>query len=429
MNRHGAFASLDDWLAWLDTLSPREIELGLDRVRDVLARMELPRPELVIHVAGTNGKGSAAAMLEAIYLQAGRSVGCYTSPHVTRYNERMRVNGRELDDARIIAAFKDVEAARRTVILTYFEFGTLAALSAFAKAEAEVLVLEIGLGGRLDAVNAIDPDAAIITNVSLDHCDWLGDDVESIAREKAGVMRMGIPVVFGAKEVPAAIVDEAERRHADLRLAGRDFSAEPGDGTWHWQGRDLALRELAIPALYGAFQIGNAAAVLAAIEALGHGELLERDELGRALGGLALRGRLQRIDGRRRWLLDVAHNPGAARVLAAALEDLADGGRLVAVFGVLADKDLDGILEALCGVVDDWIAVPAESPRALAQTALAARVANRCNKPCRIVGAIDEGLRLAAELAAPDDRILVTGSFYTVGPALARLEADDERLT
>lgn len=421
-NRHGSLTALDDWLAWLDTLSPREIELGLDRVQNVLSRMELPRPRHVIHVAGTNGKGSTAAMLEAMFIGAGTRVGCYTSPHVRRFNERMRVQGRELDDDAILAAFRVVEAARQKVILTYFEFGTLAALAAFAKADTEALVLEIGLGGRLDAVNAVDPDAAIITNVTLDHCDWLGDDIESIAVEKAGVMRRGIPAVYGSGQVPAAIITEATRQGADLRLAGRDFDYGDDGGSWHWRGRAQSCADLRKPALAGAFQLQNAAAVLAVIEALGLAAMLDAASVNAAMQRLALPGRLQQIEGRRRWLLDVAHNPDAARVLGAALPDINTSGRLVAVFGVLADKDIDGIVAPLCDAVDTWIAVPADSPRALAPEALAARVANRCGKPCRIAGSIAAGLAQAASLTSADDRILVTGSFYTVGPALECLD-------
>ncbi len=416
-NRHGSLTALDDWLAWLDTLSPREIELGLERVRNVLSRMELPRPRHVIHVAGTNGKGSTAAMLEAIFTGAGTRVGCYTSPHVRRYNERMRVQGRELDDDTIVAAFRVVEAARQKVILTYFEFGTLAALAAFAKAGADVLVLEIG-----DAVNAIDPDAAIITNITLDHCDWLGDNVESIAVEKAGVMRRGIPVVYGSDQVPAAIIAEAARHGADLRLAGRDFRYGDDGKSWHWHGRTQSLGSLQRPALAGAFQLQNAAAVLAVIEALGLEAMLDASSVNAAMQRLSLPGRLQRIQGHRRWLLDVAHNPDAARVLGASLPAITASGRLVAVFGVLADKDVDGIMAPLSNIVDTWIAVPADSPRALSPEALASRVANRCNKPCRIADSIAAGLALAASLTSADDQILVTGSFYTVGPALESLD-------
>jgi len=421
-NHHGSLTALDDWLAWLETLSPHEIELGLDRVLDVLSRMDLPRPRHVIHVAGTNGKGSTAAMLEAMFNGMGMRVGCYTSPHVRRFNERMRVRGQELDDDTIVAAFRAVEAARQKVILTYFEFGTLAALAAFAKAGTDVLVLEIGLGGRLDAVNAIDPDAAIITNVTLDHRDWLGDDIESIAVEKAGVMRRGIPVVYGSAQVPAAIIAEATRHGADLRLAGRDFRYSDNEGSWRWHGRTQTLDGLQKPALAGAFQLQNAAAALAVIEALGLDEMLDAPSVNAAMQRLSLPGRLQRIDGHRRWLLDVAHNPDAARVLGATLPAINASGRLVAVFGVLADKDVDGIVAPLCDAVDTWIAVPADSTRALAPEALAARVANHCDKPCRIADSIAAGLALAASLTSADDPILVTGSFYTVGPALACLD-------
>ncbi len=237
--------SLDDWLAWLETLSPREIELGLERVADVLERLDLPRPRRVLHVAGTNGKGSTVAMLEGLYAAGGSCVASYTSPHVLRYNERMRVAGRELDDAEIVAAFATVEAARQGTPLTYFEFGTLAALVAFAARGADAWILEIGLGGRLDAVNAVDPDGVVITNVALDHCDWLGPDVESIGREKAGVMRPGIPAVFAGGTLPDSVAARARELGTRLLVAGRDYRYAADAGGWRYGGSADAGRLVA----------------------------------------------------------------------------------------------------------------------------------------------------------------------------------------
>ncbi|MDZ7644083.1 MAG: bifunctional tetrahydrofolate synthase/dihydrofolate synthase [Woeseiaceae bacterium] len=412
---------LDAWLRWLETLSPTEIVLGLERVQAVLARLALPRPARVVHVAGTNGKGSTAAMLEALYRETGATVGCYTSPHVLRFNERMRVQGRPLPDADIVAAFERVDAARGDVPLTYFEFGTLAALVAFAAAGAGVLVLEIGLGGRLDAVNAIDPDGAIITNISLDHCDWLGSDIESIAREKAGVMRGGIPVVFGAPSVPAAIAATAAERGARLMLAGRDFRAVQAGEGWRFESAAVVLDGLRPPSLGGAFQRQNAAAALALFIALEGPDRLTGAAVDAAFGSLALPGRLQRLATSHDWLLDVAHNPGAAAVLADWLREHPPRGRVTAVFGALADKDLNGMLQPLAGVVQRWIAVPADSPRAAGAVTLGARIAGVTGRPCRIADGIADGLAMAAAHAGGDDLLLVTGSFYTVGPALAVL--------
>ncbi len=419
--------TLDDWLRWLETLSPREIDLGLDRVAEVLERLSLARPGRVLHVAGTNGKGSCAAMLESILLDSGARVGCYTSPHVLRYNERIRVDGRAVDDAQILDAFEQVEARRNGMPLTYFEYGTLAAMVVFDARAADELVLEIGLGGRLDAVNAVEPDGAIITNITLEHCDWLGDDVESIGREKAGVMRRGKPVIFGAPAVPASIVSEAERIGADLWLPERDFTyAVEATGTWRWQGRNLAIDGLARPSLHGTFQLQNAAAVLALLEAQQLVSLMTRKRIDAAFTRLEIPGRFQRLTTRCQWLLDVAHNPDAARMLGQSLGELAvsssPSGSITAIIGVLADKDLPGMLQPLLPHVERWIAVTAESPRALPARELAQRVAQIAEKPCLVVDDIATAVAHLEARASPQELLLVTGSFFTVGPALAWLE-------
>ncbi len=414
--------NLDAWLIWLETLSPREIDLGLDRVREVLERLDLPRPRRVVSVAGTNGKGSTVAYLEALYAAAGERVACYTSPHVLHFNERMRVAGADLEDAAIVAAFRTVEAARHGIPLTYFEFGTLAALVAFATARAAVLVLEIGLGGRLDAVNALEPDGAVITNISLDHCDWLGHDVESIAREKAGVMRDGIPVVFAAREVPDSIVATARSLGAGLLLAGRDYVFSAGADNWDFALGDRPSRTLSLPSLAGAFQLDNAAGALALFMALEGPDTLPTSAISRALSTVTLPGRLQRLRGDRHWLLDVAHNPAAAAALAAELQRSMPQGKVVAVIGVLADKDLANLVKPLLPLVDTWIAVPAEGSRAMPVRQLADRIATLADAPCRIADSVAAGVQAATALTGRDDLIVVSGSFYTVGPAVAQLE-------
>ncbi|MEQ8205030.1 MAG: folylpolyglutamate synthase/dihydrofolate synthase family protein [Woeseia sp.] len=411
--------SLASWLRWLETLSAHEIELGLERVQTVLKRLELPRPRRVLHVAGTNGKGSTVAMLEALYLERGDSVACYTSPHVVRYNERMRVQGRMVDDAEILASLRRVEAVRDGIPLTYFEFGTLAALVAFAARRADVWVLEIGLGGRLDAVNALDPDAAVITNISLDHCDWLGPDTESIAREKAGVMRRGIPVVYAALQPPAAITQIADELAARLHVAGRDYEVTTNGNRWSYSGSGLFLEGLGKPGLQGRFQICNAAGAVT-LYALLEGNI-DAATIDRAFGRLRLQGRMQRIDTTRHWLLDVAHNPGAAEVLAETLREDYPGRRLVFVIGVLADKDLAGILRPVLALADAWVAVTPENSRALPASILAARIAEASGKPCRIAATVAEGLDVAECLSNKDDLVVVTGSFFTVGPATEAL--------
>ena len=425
MNQPGSFTTLDDWLPWLETLSPREIDLGLDRVSTVLGILNLPRPERVINVAGTNGKGSSVAVLEALLANAGCKTGCYTSPHMLRYNERIRIDRLAASDTEIIAAFERVQAARLDVPLTYFEFGTLAALVAFADAGADTLLLEVGMGGRLDAVNAVDPDACLITNIALDHTTWLGDDTESIAREKAGIMRASKPVIFGAPECPNAITEYARCIGADLWLAAEDFGFEmSGDAAalWSWHGRQTELTALCPPALSGSIQIQNAAAVLAVIEAMGLERILTTAKVNDAIGKLTLPGRLQIVNWRRTWVLDVAHNPAAATVLGESLAAMPHDGRITAVVGMLADKDVQGIVEPLSNLVDSWIAVPVAGSRAEPAAALAKKIANYSLKPCLIVDAITDALEFADRRAAQDDMILVTGSFYAVGPALEWLQ-------
>jgi len=398
-----AGAPLSEWLTWLETLSPVEINLGLERVHDVLGRLSLERPDHVLLVAGTNGKGSSVAMAEALLRAAGLQVGVYTSPHIIDYNERIAVNGRLASDREIVAAFETVEAVRNGVPLTYFEYGTLAALIVFSSAELDAWILEVGMGGRLDATNAVEPTAALITNVALDHCDWLGDDIETIAAEKAGVMRGGIPVVFGAAEVPEAIVAQADKVGAKLLLRNRDYT----------------LEGVPQPGLAGEFQTDNAAAVIALLRASNIAAAVEPGLVAEVLPSVRLTGRGQRIeqDGIE-WLLDVAHNPAAAEALAGMLGSGDRKGSTMAIIGMLDDKDVEGVAAPLNRHVDRWICVTADSHRALPAAELARRVANVCNRPCLVADSLDAALESARRDAAINDRILVTGSFYLVGPVL-----------
>jgi len=397
---------LSAWLTWLESLSPHEIDLGLERVHEVLDRLELPVAEHVITVAGTNGKGSSVAMISALLSAAGKRVGAYTSPHIIDYNERIVVQGRQADDDEIVAAFEKIENVRHDVPLTYFEYGTLAAFVIFAEADLDVWVLEVGMGGRLDASNALEPTAALITNVALDHCDWLGENIETIAAEKAGVMRSGIPVVFGSAEVPQAIIDHAESLGSRLLLRGRDYS----------------LNSVPQPGLRGEFQVGNAAAVLAVLRAAGLEEAADETLAASVLPEVHLMGRGQSIeqDGVE-WLLDVAHNPAAAVVLAGTLGSEQHPGETAAIIGMLDDKDIGGVVEPLNQHVDRWIAVTADSHRAVPAAELARQIANVCGRPCLIATTLDEAMQSARRDASINDRILVTGSFYLVGPVLERL--------
>jgi len=418
---HDAATPLSDWLARLETISPREIDLGLERVAVVLDRLALPQAKRVFHVAGTNGKGSSVAMLEALLRPSGARIGCYTSPHILRYNERVRVDGVDASDEQIIASFERVEAARGDEELTYFEFGTLAAMVVFADAGLDTLILEVGLGGRLDAVNAVEPTAGLITNIALDHCAWLGDSIEAIAFEKAGIMRPGKPVIFGARDVPQAIIDHAGNIDAQLRVAGRDFDWQVDGDTWSWQGSGLHLDGLEMPSLAGLHQVANAAAVLALLEATGDVDALEAGNVCTALPRLRLEGRIQEIRNETRWIVDVAHNPAAAEVLGDTLGDQARGGKTIAIIGLLDDKDVEGIVTQLASHVDQWIAVAADSHRAISADELARRVANATGVACQVGDNLESAIERAQELTGEDDLLLLTGSFYLVGPALNQL--------
>ncbi|MCH7830339.1 MAG: bifunctional folylpolyglutamate synthase/dihydrofolate synthase [Proteobacteria bacterium] len=413
-------APLSDWLTWLETLSPKEIDLGLERVQVLLERLGLQSPQHLLLVAGTNGKGSSVAMADALLRALGKRVGAYTSPHIHRYNERIVVHGEVASDAQIIAAFEQVEAVRGDVALTYFEYGTLAAAVIFAQAELDVWILEVGLGGRLDASNAFMPTASLITNVSLDHCDWLGNDVETIAAEKAGVMRADLPTVFGDDPAPKSVCQHADAVNARLLLAGREFDvAFRADGSWDWRGPSATLKALRVPGLVGEFQVRNAAAVLALLDAAGLADNMDAQLVNAVLPSLRLTGRLQRrrVDGVE-WIFDVAHNPAAAQAFAASLALLEPAGETIAIIGLLADKDVRGMISPLLDAVDRWIAVTAGNDRAVAANELARQIASLSGKPCLVAETFADAVENARRSASENDRILVTGSFYTVGPVL-----------
>ena len=418
---NSAASPLSAWLARLETISSREIDLGLDRVLRVLERMALPRADAVFHVAGTNGKGSSVATLESFLRFRGERVGSYTSPHILHFNERIRVNGVEASDEQIVAAFERVEASRHSEELTYFEFGTLAALAVFADTEVDSQVLEIGMGGRLDAVNAVEPSAGLITNVGLDHCAWLGEDVETIAHEKAGIMRPGKVTVFGSRDIPAAVTEHANAIGATLVAAGRDFDWEIGADSWTWEGQSTTLEKISMPALVGEHQVANAAGVLALLEAAGMDDLLNTATVNRALSAVELDGRIQTISAESTWIVDVAHNPDAACALASELDSLTGSNQTIAILGMLDDKDVEGVVSHLNDAVDHWIAVGADSPRSIEADELGRRIANASDAPCLVAESLDAALLRAGELADANDRVLITGSVSLVGPALDRL--------
>ena len=414
--------TLAEWLSWQLLLHPREIELGLDRVRTVWQRLGAPSPaKWVITVGGTNGKGSTVAFLEAILLAGDHRVGAFTSPHLLDYNERVRVQGEDATNDALIGAFERIEKVRGDIPLTYFEFGTLAALLIFAESELDVAILEVGLGGRLDAVNIIDADAAIVTTVDLDHQDWLGSDREAIAREKAGIFRQGRPAILGESEPPITLVDEARRIGARIFAAGRNFHVEITNIGWRWRAGPHLL-ELPHPNLDAPCQLANAAAAITALFALRGSIDWNPQAIAQGVASASALARMQRFAGPPELIVDVAHNPQAARVLAEWLVSHPSRGRTIAVFGALADKDVEGIVEAVQAEIDEWqlAGLDGENPRGLQSSMLAKRVRSRLDA-CIVTlhGSVTDALDAALTLAQPADRIIAFGSFFVAAPALA----------
>ncbi|HET7202904.1 MAG TPA: bifunctional tetrahydrofolate synthase/dihydrofolate synthase [Steroidobacteraceae bacterium] len=420
------FDRLEDWLDWQQRLHPTTIELGLDRVARVLSRTGWRRPAApVITVGGTNGKGSTVALLDAILRAAGHRVGTFTSPHLVDYRERIRLQGAMISEASLVGAFERIADALGPDSLTYFEFNTLAALLVFETAGLDAIVLEVGLGGRLDAVNVVDADVAVVVSIALDHMDYLGADEEAIGREKAGIFRPGRPAVFGSPRPPHSLRDEAARLGAHLLVRGERFDGVPRDAaTWDFVvDGAVAFAALSRPGLAGTLQVANAATALMTLRQLADRRPVARAAIERGLRAVALPGRFQRVrDGRRgvEWVLDVAHNPAAAASLAANLREMPAPGRTLAVCGMLGDKDVPGVVTALRDGVDAWYAATSEGPRAIDAHELARRAA-AAGVAMQPSGTIAEAMARAGEDAKAGDRIVVFGSFHTVGPALVWL--------
>jgi dihydrofolate synthase / folylpolyglutamate synthase len=417
--------SLQDWLALQHSTHPSNIDLGLERVRSVAQRLALlPFMMQVITVAGTNGKGSTVAHLEALLGAAGQRCGTFTSPHLLRYNERVRVAGAEASDAEFISAFEAIDQARGATTLTYFEYGALAALLIFRARDVRVAVLEVGLGGRLDAVNIVDADVAIITSIAFDHREWLGDTLEQIGFEKAGILRAGRPAVLAAPDLPQSIFAHARAIGARTCVASRDYRwhIEAGAaGRWQYAGIALRFDSLPPPALAGEQQYANAAAAIAALEVLPLRPALSRTLVTHALSAVTLQGRFQRLDpaqhGGVEWILDVAHNEAAAQRLARNLAALPRATKTIAVVAILGDKDVAAIVRTLAGLVDVWIACSIDEPRGLPASELVQRSAVLGTTALQ-AASVAAGLAAARGLARHGDRVVVFGSFLTVGPAL-----------
>ena len=413
--------SLNEWLRWQERLNPKEIDLGLDRVRDVAARLPIQPPAgAVFTVAGTNGKGSTVACLDRLLAGAGYRTGVYTSPHLVRYNERVQVAGEYVSDDELIAAFERIEAARGDVALTYFEFGTLAALLVFSDARCDAWVLEVGLGGRLDAVNVVEPDFSLITTIALDHQDWLGDSVEQIAAEKAGILRADAPAFFGDAEVPAAIRARAGELGTRLHCCGEDFAIVRGGDSWSWSGAHVRLDGLALPDIADDAALRNIGLALSAVEQFDSAIVTGANVAG-LLGARRPAGRFQVVAGRPQWLLDVAHNPQAARVLRERIDLLDEPRNTTALVGMLADKHVEAFAEQLEGVVDRWIVASFSGPRAEDGETTAQRIACVSDRPVEYAGAPEAAIERALRVTPGDGRILCCGSFHIVGPALEAL--------
>ncbi|MCL4745385.1 MAG: bifunctional tetrahydrofolate synthase/dihydrofolate synthase [Burkholderiaceae bacterium] len=417
---------LGDWLARIERLHPKSIELGLERVRAVAQHLAPVLECVVITVGGTNGKGSTCAMLEAILRAAGYRVALYTSPHLLAFNERARIDGAAVGDAALVAQFEAVDAARGEVALTYFEFTTLAILRLFAQAKPDVAILEVGLGGRLDAVNIIDADCAIVTSVDIDHTEYLGDTREAIGWEKAHIFRTGRAAICCDPAPPKSVLDYAREIDARLWLIGRDFGYAGDRRQWSYRGPRVRRNALAFPALRGANQLLNAAGALAALEALEDRLVVSQQAVRQGLAAVALPGRFQLLPGRPAVVLDVAHNPHAAAHLAENLDSMGYFPVTWAVFGVMADKDVAAIVRALGDRIDHWMLCNLPGARAARADDLVALLAaegvvTRENRVVRGFESPREAYEAARTGVGENDRIVVFGSFLTVADVLDHL--------
>ncbi|QJY33632.1 bifunctional tetrahydrofolate synthase/dihydrofolate synthase [Diaphorobacter sp. JS3050] len=421
--------TLEGWLRHCEQLHPKNIDMGLERVGEVARRLGLRFNCPVITVAGTNGKGSTCAMLEAVALQAGYRTGVYTSPHLVHFEERCRIRGEIVDAASLVASFETVERARtqngNEVMLTYFEFTTLAILRHMSLSLLDVAILEVGLGGRLDATNIIDADCAVITSVDIDHVEFLGPDRETIGREKAGIMRTGRPVVVSDPMPPQSVIDHAREIGADLWRFGQDFNFSGDKQQWAWAGRGRRYAGLAYPALRGANQLVNASGALAALEAVRERLPINAQAVRAGLALVELPGRFQIVPGQPTLVLDVAHNPHSVAALTANLDAMGYFPTTHAVFGAMADKDLAPMLAKVGPVIDRWYFTDLPTPRAETAASLQQKwnalqmvAGGRREVATSLHANPEEALRAAVEAADPADRIVVFGSFYTVGGVL-----------
>lgn len=419
------FDSLQGWLNWQESLHPQTIDLGLERAGQVFRTLH-PNYEKppTITVAGTNGKGSCIAFLESIYLAQGYRVGTYTSPHILKYNERIKIEGEPVSDSLICSAFERIESVRENISLSYFEFGTLAALDIFSRSAIDVQLLEVGLGGRLDAVNIIDPDAAIITSICIDHSDWLGDTREIIGCEKAGIFRTGVPAIIGDPEPPASLMECANAKDAPIFCIGREFGYQKKPAGWDWFGADRCIKDLPEPNLKGEHQYRNAAAAVLAVMKMLNRLPVTESKIAQALKNVQLTGRFQLLEGDIPVLLDVGHNPQAVKTLAEHLVNCFPGQRVHAIFSMMKDKDIRGVIDVMKPVVEDWYFAPLpHNPRSASEGLMQEMFALNSITDVNFGFAdFTEAFMAARNTAKQGDLLLVFGSFFLVSEYLASLQ-------
>lgn len=418
------FDSLDAWLNWQERFHPRLIDLGLERAAQVFKRLypDYQKP-LTITVGGTNGKGSCIALLESIYRAQGYKVGTFTSPHILRYNERIKINGIPVEDDLICDAFERIDNARDDVSLSYFEFGTLAAIDIFSAADLDIQLLEVGLGGRLDSVNIISADLAIITSICIDHVDWLGGTREAIGQEKAGIFRANTPAVIGDKNPPNSLFEAAKQKQTPLFCINKEFDYQKSATAWDWRSATQNYTNLPIPALKGLHQFNNASAVLMAVTKMQTRLKVERKAIDEGLQNVHLTGRFQLIEGDIPILLDVGHNPQAVKMLADYLKSNFPDKTIHAVFAIMKDKDVSSIIDIMRDVVEDWFISPINTPRAASEKALQALfVQKNLNNTAFGFHCVADAVAAAKKSAKKDELILIFGSFFLVSEYLTEFE-------
>ncbi|CAA9892758.1 bifunctional folylpolyglutamate synthase and dihydrofolate synthase [Candidatus Methylobacter favarea] len=418
------FESLQGWLNWQESLHPLVIDLGLERAATVFAELnpDCLKPP-TITVGGTNGKGSCIAYLETIYKAQGYHVGAYTSPNILKYNERIKIDGKPVSDELICAAFARIEAVRNNMSLSYFEFGTLAALDIFCRAGLDVQLLEVGLGGRLDAVNIIDPDVAVIASIGIDHVDWLGETREAIGREKAGIFRPATPAIVGDPEPPESVRQSAIDKHALLYCIGRDFGYEKQSSGWSWFGNGRQINHLPEPGLKGEHQYRNASSVILAVTQLAETLPVSDASIRQGIENVHLAGRFQLIEGKIPVLLDVGHNPQAVETLVEYLSETFPDKRVHAIFSMMRDKDIAGVIEIMHPVVYDWFFAPLANPRAATASFMREIfLQSSADNVSFGFANFSEAFDAAKKQSQEGDLLLVFGSFFLVSDCLAEFE-------